>query len=76
MRISNQQTARPPGYKCGRAGTHANATRECLAVVPNPTRTLLPCGRPNPLNSRLRRPDPIKFPANTVKFSAEAALNG
>ena len=41
-----QQTAQPPGNTCGRAGTHANATRECLPVVPNPTRTLLPRGCP------------------------------
>ena len=62
----NQQTARPPGCKCGRAGTHANATRECLAVVPNPTRTLPSRGRPSPSRSATLRKSgflAIKFPA-------------
>ena len=64
--IGNQQTARPPGCKCGRAGTHANATRECLAVVPNPTRTLPSRGRPSPSRSATLRKSgrlAIKFPA-------------
>ena len=73
--VINQQTARPPGCKCGRAGTHANATRECLAVVPNPTRTLFPRDAlPHKINRRgaLKSPTQAAWP---IKFPAEELLN-